>query len=194
MKRIVVCLGMCTLACSQVKSQNMDIDLLRKFNATNPGGQKYWLQTSNSVYWASPTITMGSLAYGVIYKDKVAMKNGFESALSIGICLAVSGGVKTLVNRPRPNQTYPDKVNTYTYSEGKSFPSGHTTLAFATATTLALEYKKWYITVPAYAWAASVGYSRMRLGRHYPSDVATGALVGIGSAYLSHWVTKKIFK
>lgn len=194
MKKVAVSLGVCVMCCSQVKGQNMDIDLLRKFNAENPGGQKYWLQTSNSVYWAAPTLTMGNLAYGLIYKDKKAMKNGFESALSIGICLAVSGGIKTMVNRPRPDQSYPDQIHTYTTSNGKSFPSGHTTLAFATATTLSLQYKKWYITVPAYAWAASVGYSRMRLGRHYPTDVACGALVGIGSGYLSHWLTKKIFK
>lgn len=194
MKSIVVSLGMCVMCCSQVKSQNMDIDLLRKLNANNPGGQYYWLHTSNSVYWAAPTATMGTLAYGLIYKDKKAMKNGFESALSIGICLAVSGGVKCIVNRPRPDQSYPGMINTYTTSDGKSFPSGHTTLAFATATTLSLQYKKWYVTVPAYAWAASVGYSRMRLGRHYPTDVAAGAIIGIGSGYLSHWITKKIFK
>lgn len=194
MRKIVVCVGICTLGYGQVQSQNMDIDLLRKLNASNPGGQAYWLHTSNSVYWAAPTMTMGNLAYGLIYKDKKAMKNGFESALSIGICLAVSGGVKSIINRPRPDQAYPGDIQTYTTSNGKSFPSGHATLAFATATTLALEYKKWYITVPAYAWAASVGYSRMRLGRHYPTDVAAGALVGIGSGYLSHWITKKIFK
>lgn len=194
MKRVVVSIGMCAMCCSQVKSQNMDINLLRKFNAANPGGQHYWLHTSNSVYWIAPTATMGSLAYGLIYKDKKAIKNGFESALSVGICLAVSGGVKTLINRPRPDQSYPDMVHTYTTSDGKSFPSGHTTLAFATATTLSLQYKKWYVTVPAFAWAASVGYSRMRLGRHYPTDVAAGALVGIGSGYLSHWISSKIFK
>ncbi|WP_118975150.1 phosphatase PAP2 family protein [Taibaiella koreensis] len=194
MKRVIVCFSLCTVVCHQAQSQNMDIDLLRKFNARNPTGQTYWLQTSNSVYYAAPTITAGSLAYGLIYKDKQAIKNSFESALSIGICLAVSGGVKSLVNRERPAQRYPDLINSSTESYGKSFPSGHTTLAFATATTLSLQYKKWYVTVPAFAWAASVGYSRMRLGRHYPTDVAAGALVGIGSGYLSHWLTKKIFK
>lgn len=194
MKGIVVCIGLSALTCTEVCSQNIDVDLLRKMNASNPSGQVYWLQTSNSVYWAAPTMSAGNLAYGLLYKDKKAIKNSFESALSFGICLAVSGGVKSLVNRQRPSQAYPELIRSNTYSEGKSFPSGHTTLAFATATTLALEYKKWYITLPAFAWASSVGYSRMRLGRHYPTDVAAGAVVGIGSAYLSHWITKKIFK
>lgn len=194
MKRVFVCVGFCTLVSSQAQSQNMDIDLLRKFNSRNPNGQTYWMQTSNSAYWAAPTITAGNLAYGLLYKDKKAVKNGLEMTISVGICLAVSGGLKELVNRPRPTETYPDQIRSYSDAGGKSFPSGHTTLAFATATTLSLQYKKWYVTVPAYAWAASVGYSRMRLGRHYPTDVLAGAVVGIGSGYLSHWLTKKIFK
>ncbi|KAA5536475.1 phosphatase PAP2 family protein [Taibaiella lutea] len=193
MKRVVVGLSMCALSCSQVYSQSLDMNILKSINASDPATQMYWIRTSNSVYYVAPTFTMGSLGYGLLFKDKVAIHNGVESAMSVGICLALSGGIKTLVNRPRPYQSNPE-INTLTYSDGKSFPSGHTTLAFATATTLALEYKKWYITIPAFVWAGSVGYSRMRLGRHYPTDVACGAAVGIGSAYLSHWLTKKILK
>ena len=69
-----------------------------------------------------------------------------------------------------------------------SMPSGHTSLAFATATTLTLSYPKWYVIAPSYFWACSVGYSRMNLGVHYPSDVAAGALLGAGSAYITHLV------
>jgi membrane-associated phospholipid phosphatase len=193
MKSVVVGFVLCTMACTQAHSQSLDMRILKPINASNPASQTYWINTSNSVYYVAPTLTAGNLAYGLLYKDKAAIHNGLESALSVGICLAASGGIKTLVNRRRPYQDHPD-INTYVYSNGKSFPSGHTTLAFATATTLALEYKKWYITIPAFVWASSVGYSRMRLGRHYPSDVAAGAIVGVGSAYLSHWLTKKILK
>jgi undecaprenyl-diphosphatase len=49
------------------------------------------------------------------------------------------------------------------------------------------------VVVPAYAWAAGVGYSRMYLGQHYPTDVLAGAAIGIGSAYLSNWLNKKYF-
>ncbi len=51
---------------------------------------------------------------------------------------------------------------------------------------LTLQCPKWYVIVPAYAWAGAVGYSRLWLGMHYPSDVAVGALVGAASAYVSY--------
>jgi undecaprenyl-diphosphatase len=47
--------------------------------------------------------------------------------------------------------------------------------------------------VPAYGWAAMVGYSRLYLGEHYPSDVIAGAAIGAGSAFLSEWLTKKLW-
>jgi len=194
MKVYLGCFVICSVACCQLKAQGLDFKLLNRLNPNSHKPDNYWLQTSNSAYAVAPTYTMGNMVYGLLYKDKKAFKNGFETTLSVGLGIALSGGIKTLVNRDRPTQAHPDHIYSYTYSEGKSFPSGHTTLAFATATSIALQCKKWYITVPAYAWAASVGYSRMRLGRHYPSDVATGAALGIATGYLSHWVTKKILK
>jgi undecaprenyl-diphosphatase len=59
---------------------------------------------------------------------------------------------------------------------------------------LSIHFKKWYVIVPAYAWATSVGYSRMYLGEHYPTDVLVGAAIGTGSAYLSKWLYKKMFE
>jgi undecaprenyl-diphosphatase len=69
-------------------------------------------------------------------------------------------------------------------------PSGHTSFSFTTATSVYLMYPKWYVALPAFAWATSVGYSRMYLGLHYPSDVLMGAVVGSSSAIITNWARK----
>jgi undecaprenyl-diphosphatase len=61
---------------------------------------------------------------------------------------------------------------------GRTFPSGHTNTAFAAATLLVgLLGRRWW---PALLVAGAVGWSRMYLGVHFPSDVVTGAVLGAG--------------
>ena len=107
---------------------------------------------------------------------------------------ALTYGIKYSVQRRRPYETHAGYAP-YEYDTGPSMPSGHTSVAFATATALSLEYKKWYVVVPAYLYAGAVGYSRLHLGAHYPSDVLVGALVGAGSSFVSYhaalWWKKK---
>jgi membrane-associated phospholipid phosphatase len=61
-----------------------------------------------------------------------------------------------------------------------SFPSGHTTTAFASATVLQQHFG-WKVGVPAYAVATYVAASRVQMKRHYLSDVAFGAALGIAA-------------
>jgi len=75
-------------------------------------------------------------------------------------------------------------------ASSRSFPSGHTSAAFSLATTLSIQHPKWYIIIPSYTFASLVGYSRIYLGAHYPSDVIAGALVGTGAAWLNHQLIK----
>lgn len=63
-------------------------------------------------------------------------------------------------------------------SSNTSFPSGHTASTFATATVLQQHFG-WKAGIPAYAFAAYVGASRIQMQKHYLSDVAFGAAVGI---------------
>jgi membrane-associated phospholipid phosphatase len=174
-------------------AQNLDVNILKAINPVNPNSV-YWEQTSTSAYWVPGVILLGSLGYGFLEKNKQIMQNGYELLINIAVSQLISEALKISINRERPADKYPTEIFASSPTHGGSFPSGHTSLAFATATSIALDYKKWYIVVPAYLWAGSVAYSRMYLGVHYPSDVLGGIIIGIGSGYLSHWLTKKLFK
>jgi membrane-associated phospholipid phosphatase len=173
-------------------AQNLGVDILKEINPMYPNST-YWIQTSSSAYWVSGGMLLGLLGYGLIKRDSETKQRAFELALGIAISAGISEVLKIVINRERPADKYPGVIFVNGVVQGQSFPSGHTTLAFATATTLALNYKKWYIVIPAYLWAGSVAYSRLYLGKHYPGDVLAGAAIGIGGGYLSHWLTRKIF-
>ena len=81
---------------------------------------------------------------------------------------ALTQGLKVSVRRRRPDGTR------------FSFPSGHTSTTFATATVLQRR-GGWRLGIPAYAFAAYVGASRLQANRHYLSDVLFGAGLGIVS-------------
>lgn len=178
-----------------VSSQNPDIDLLRKLNSgeTLPSDKYMTIlsDTHREVCVAIP-LTLGIA--GLITKDKDMVNKSIEIVAASAINLGFTYIIKSSVNRERPFETYPDIVKK---SDGgsPSFPSGHTSSVFATATSLSLNYPKWYVIAPSYLWAGAVGYSRMQLGVHYPSDVLAGALLGAGSAWLTYkankWIQKK---
>jgi membrane-associated phospholipid phosphatase len=102
-----------------------------------------------------------------------------DSAKLTAIALGGSGlvveGLKGMVNRTRPDGDESGRWNS-------SFPSGHATGAFSLATVVAARYRK--LAIPAYLGATVIGLSRIYLGRHYPSDVAAGAALGVASGIL----------
>ncbi|CAA9194748.1 phosphatase PAP2 family protein [Flavobacterium collinsii] len=85
-------------------------------------------------------------------------------------------------------------------SSKNSFPSGHTATAFAGAEFLWQEYKDksiWY-GIAGYAVATGTGLFRIYNNRHWLTDVAAGAGIGILSTKIAYWInpyiTKKLFK
>jgi undecaprenyl-diphosphatase len=148
---------------------------------------------NNSAYIVSLSVPTFLMVKGFVKKNNQLKIDGVKIVTALAVNTIITQSLKYSINRERPYEQYPNLINAYQLENGKSFPSGHTSTAFATATQLSLLYKKWYVVVPAYTWAATVGYSRLYLGEHYPTDVLAGALVGTGSAFLSNWLSKKIF-
>jgi membrane-associated phospholipid phosphatase len=81
---------------------------------------------------------------------------------------ALTAGIKLSVGRDRPDQTQ------------YSFPSGHASVSFATATVLQRNFG-WKAGLPAYGFASYVAASRVQSKRHFLSDVAFGAAIGIAA-------------
>ena len=179
--------------CSVAVAQNLDVDILKAVNPEHPDS-KYWQYTSNSLYYVPVGVSAGQLFYGIGQGSSLTRNRSYETLISVGISGIIGEILKYTIKEPRPSVRYPGLVFTNSETRDPSFPSGHTLVAFATATSLALEYKKWYVTGPAYLWAGSVGFSRMYLGKHYPSDVLAGMAIGILSGVVSHKFSINVLK
>jgi membrane-associated phospholipid phosphatase len=171
-----------TGALAQSKIQQFDdrimIDLA-DHRTEEKTGIMLFLSKTNQV--GSIGIPAGLLVGGIIGKDREMRDNALYVASSTAISWGLTELVKHIVKRPRPFIQNIRIVPVYR-AMGTSFPSGHTSSTMATATSLAIAYPKWYVIAPAFLWAGSVGYSRMYLGVHYPTDVTGGALLGAGTA------------
>ncbi len=115
------------------------------------------------------TVVLAASSLGMaahLHDGEGAMQFAKSSALSLGATFAL----KYTVNEERPN------------GNGQSFPSGHTSISFASAEFLRKRYG-WEYGLPAYAAASFVGYSRVESDNHYWHDVIAGAAIGFASSY-----------
>ena len=175
-------------------AQNLDIDLLRKINLErNPALDPTFKFVTNSVAPVGLGAPLIVTSIGLIQKDKALKNKGYYIGATLLTSTIITTCMKFAMDRDRPFVTYPD-IQKLTGAGSPSFPSGHTSEAFATATSLSLAFPKWYVIAPAYVWAGAAGYSRMHLGVHYPSDVLVGALVGAGSAWLCRELNERFLK
>ena len=183
---------------TNLMAQNMDIVFLRKINVDrNTKLDQTFIVITNSDSPLSLAVPSSFLIVGLIKKDSTLINKGLYIGGSLVVSTIITTGLKYSIKRDRPFVTYPDIVK-LSPAGSPSFPSGHTSMAFSTATSLSLAVPKWYVAVPAHLWAGAVGYSRMHLGVHYPTDVFFGALIGSGSAvgcfYLNNWLKEKSHK
>ena len=109
-------------------------------------------------------------------------------ALKSGLLAGVSAVVlKAIIGRERPGADNAFKFHPFNIADKtNSFPSGHTTLAFAVATSFSREIGGHWDDVAFYSLATVTAYARMHDNRHWMSDVVFGAGVGILSARFIH--------
>ncbi|WP_228237797.1 phosphatase PAP2 family protein [Allomuricauda sp. M10] len=116
--------------------------------------------------------TMPAMALGSTFIWQDGQKGTYQFSKTLTATLAVTYGLKLAINKERPN-----KENNY------SFPSGHTSVAFASAAFVQKRYG-WEYGIPAYLLAGYVGYTRIEANKHDGVDVVAGAAIGIGMGYL----------
>lgn len=126
--------------------------------------------------------------YGVLFKNEKMKNTTLLATQSYIVAGAMEALVKFVTGRQRPNYLEPDKNDpnnvfrgpSFSLKQGStSFPSGHTTAAFAAATVFAQEYKDQpIIPIISYTSATLIGLSRITENAHWITDVFAGAALG----------------
>ncbi len=133
---------------------------------------------------------MGQVVPNAIYAGSMWAYSYFEkSALAeeqalVMVKATLYSGIFTDVFKAIAREERPDSSN------NQSFPSGHSTSAFAFASVVHAEHG-WAWAVPAYALASFVGYSRINDNKHYFHDVVAGAVVGTSYGFGLHYRSLK---
>jgi len=152
-----------------------------------------WAAAASDKTWADISdISVGTLlsSAAIVPAAQGDWRGLGQAVLSVGVATGFAQGLKATIHETRPDK-----------SDNNSFPSGHTTMAFASATTLHRRYG-WKVGLPAYAVAALTGVARHEANKHFWHDVGAGAALGIASGWiftkkrnpsvrLTPWVTTK---
>ncbi|MEL6614625.1 MAG: phosphatase PAP2 family protein [Bacteroidota bacterium] len=171
------------------ETEPIDVQVLRTLYAPEAGAYPLAMQIANesaypTYYSATPLLLGATLLTDA--DTRPAVRLAITQIANFGTTRLL----KNIVQRPRPYVALDDVDARDREHQGDevfdphSFPSGHTSSAFAIATSLSASYPEWYVIAPAMTWATAVGVSRVWLGVHYPSDVLVGAGIGAGTALL----------
>lgn len=108
--------------------------------------------------------------------------------------LAVNVTIKHLVARPRPWLTISGLLALVNEPDPNSFPSGHTSAAFAFAAAVYRELPLSWTRFAVVGAAICMGWSRIYVAVHYPSDVIAGAIVGTLCGLCAAWLYRKFLR
>lgn len=165
----------------KIKRADKWVQNLSKY-VTNTGG----------LYEAYTLAAFGT--FGIIFKKEKMKTTTLLASQAYLTSAGVGTAAKFLFGRQRPSVYNPDRVEAEPTFHGpfarpqkdikgnklnSSFPSGHTTAAFAAATVYAMEYKdKPWVPILSYGAASLIGASRITQNAHWTTDVLTGAMLG----------------
>lgn len=168
--RLAILLSLIMLVAPSVKADDFSIlvpDPLPQSPVLQISGARKAVRTSTDVIdLAMPVATLGAV---LIMRDWEGLKQGAFTAATTAAATLI---LKYTVSKRRPDG-----------SDWHSFPSGHTSVAFANAAFLQRRYG-WAVGAPAYAVALYVGWGRTFAKKHDWCDVAVGAAIGAASAYI----------
>lgn len=155
----------------QESVRNPMLDSLMKFiTALGNGG----------MIWIGATI--------LLLIPKKTRKIGMMSAVALLGSLIINNNIiKNIVQRPRPFVTFTDLQIIIPTPSEYSFPSGHTSSSFAAAAVFYRHLPK-KLGLPSVILAGLIGFSRLYVGVHYPTDVIAGVIMGILLSYLAEFL------
>jgi membrane-associated phospholipid phosphatase len=116
-----------------------------------------------------------------------------------GLSALICQLLKYCFGHPRPYLYFKDRENLVHFVKGvviyhnNSFPSGHTTTAFALCCFLIILLKDIRLGIPFFFLAIVTAWSRVYLGEHFFADVYAGSALGVVSAVAICWVADKYF-
>jgi membrane-associated phospholipid phosphatase len=152
------------------------------FPSINTIGSKDFRTFGDGMQVVGPLVGTGFFIEGVKNDNDHSKETGYLSFECLIWTAAIEGGLNYVVGRSRPLHTdHPYSFRPFRYDS--SFPSGHTTQAFAAATVFSEQYPHWYVIAPTYTLAAATGLSRMYSSKHWFSDVVGGGMLGIFIAH-----------
>ena len=119
---------------------------------------------------------------------KKTRKIGLMSATALLGSLIINNNIiKNLVQRPRPFATFPELQIIIPTPSEFSFPSGHTASSFAAAAVFYRHLPK-KLGISSVVLAGFIGFSRLYVGVHYPSDVIAGVIMGVLLSYMAEYL------
>lgn len=168
---------------------------------TLDGSVLLWIQENLRTEWLTPVMTvitrLGNLGFIWILLCitllcfKKTRWAGAAGLLALVFSLALNNVfLKRAFARTRPYEVVEGLVLLTKKATDFSFPSGHTASSFAAATAICCTLKGSRARWLALAFAALMGFTRLYIGIHYPTDVICGALSGALCGYAAFRLMK----